>query len=103
MYGTQYYLLDTCTATKTRHKSACEQIGDRMAEHQDPRCNPGGENDVKRRMQLAELPFRRMFELFAGIRASIGLKVKVWIILVHAVLLYGCGAWGLTAALTEKL
>ena len=63
----------------------------------------GEENDVKRRMQLAELAFRRMFGLFAGVGASLVLKVRVWNTLVRPVLLYGCGTWGLTAVLTEKL
>ena len=43
-----------------------------------------------------------MFGLFAGIGASLALKVRVWNALVRPVLLYGCGTWGLTAALTEK-
>ena len=51
-------------------------------------------------MQLADLAFRKMFGLFAGIGASLVLKVRVWNSLV---LLYGCGTWGLTAVLTEKL
>ena len=34
----------------------------------------GEENDVKPRMQLAELAFRRMFGLFAGVGASLVLK-----------------------------
>ena len=38
----------------------------------------GEENDVKRRMQLADLAFCRMFGLFAGIGASLALKVRVW-------------------------
>ena len=54
-------------------------------------------------MQLADLAFRRMFGLFAGIGASLALKVRVWNALVRPVLLYGCGTWGLTAALTKKL
>ena len=54
----------------------------------------GEENDVKRRMQLAELAFRRMFGLFAGVGASLVLKVRVWNTLVRPVLLYGCGTWG---------
>ena len=44
-----------------------------------------------------------MFGLFAGIGASLALKVRVWNALVRPVLLYGCGTWGLTAALTKKL
>lgn len=51
----------------------------------------GEESDVKQRMQLAELAFRRMFGLFAGIGPSLAFKVKVWSTLVHPVLLYGCG------------
>ena len=54
-------------------------------------------------MQLADLAFCRMFGLFAGISASLALKVRVWNALVRPVLLYGCGTWGLTAALTKKL
>ena len=38
----------------------------------------GEENDVKQRMQLADLAFRKMFGLFAGIGASLVLKVRVW-------------------------
>lgn len=49
----------------------------------------GEESDVKQRLQLAELAFRRMFGLFAGIGASLAFKVKVWNTLVRPVLLYG--------------
>ena len=59
--------------------------------------------DVLHRMQLANLAFRRMFSLFAGTGASLELKIRVWDALVRPVLLYGCGTWGLTASLTEKL
>ena len=41
--------------------------------------------------------------MFAGVGASLVLKVRVWNTLVRPVLLYGCGTWGLTAVLTEKL
>ena len=63
----------------------------------------GEEQDVTRRMQLAGLAFRRMFGLFAGVSASLELKIRVWNALVRPVLLYSCGTWGLTATLTEKL
>ena len=63
----------------------------------------GEEQDVTRRMQLAGLAFRRMYGLFAGVGASLELKIRVWNALVRPVLLYGCGTWGLTTSLTEKL
>ena len=47
----------------------------------------GEENDVKRRMQLAELAFRTVFGLLAGIGAPSVLKVRVWNTLVRPVLL----------------
>ena len=62
----------------------------------------GEELDVTRRMQLAGLAFRRMFGLFAGVSASLELKIHVWNALVRPVLRYGCGTWGLNATMTEK-
>ena len=35
--------------------------------------------------------------------ASLELKIYMWNALVRPVLLYGCGTWGLTVSLTEKL
>ena len=63
----------------------------------------GEEQDMTRRMQLAGLAFRRMFGLFVGVSASLELKIRVWNALVRPVLLYGCGTWGLTTTMTEKL
>ena len=63
----------------------------------------GEEQDVTRRMQLTGMAFRRMFSLFAGVGASLELKIRVWNSLVRPVLLYGCGTWGLNATMTEKL
>ena len=51
----------------------------------------GEEQDMTRQMQLADLAFRRMHGLFAGVGASLELKIRVWIALVRPVLLYGCG------------
>ena len=62
----------------------------------------GEEQDVTRRMHLAGLAFWHMFGLFIGVSASLELKICVWNALVRPVLLYGCGTWGLNAAMTEK-
>ena len=74
-----------------------------MAEHQDIGTLLGEENDVIRRMQLAKWTFQKMFWLFAGIRDSLSLKVRLMKTFVYPVLLYECGTWGLTVVLTEKL
>ena len=62
----------------------------------------GEEQDVVHRMQLAGLAFHCV-GLFAGVGASLELKIRVWNALVRPVLLYVCGTWGLTVSLTEKL
>ena len=49
------------------------------------------------------LAFRRMYGLFLRVGALLELKIHVWIALVRPVLLYGCGTWGLSTFLTEKL
>ena len=58
-------------------------------------------------MLLNPLPFlcHRLLGLLANVSATLPLKVRIWNALVCSVhvLLYGCGTWGLTAALTEKL
>ena len=74
-----------------------------MAESEDIRSLLGEEEDVAQSMQLATMAFHRLLGLLANLSASLQLKVRIWNALVHPVLLYGCGTWGLTAALTEKL
>ena len=49
----------------------------------------GEEQDVTRRMQPAGLASRRMYGLFAGVGASLELKIRVWNALIRPVLLYG--------------
>ena len=74
-----------------------------MAESEDIRSLLGEEEDVAQSMQLATMAFHRLLGLLANLSASLQLKVRIWNALVRPVLLYGCGTWGLTAALTEKL
>ena len=53
----------------------------------------GEEQDVHRRMQLANLAFRRMFGLFTKVSASLELKIRVGNALVRPVLFYSCETW----------
>ena len=52
----------------------------------------GEEQDVHRRMQLANLAFRR-FGLFAKVNASLEQKIRVGNALVKQVLFYSCETW----------
>ena len=52
----------------------------------------GGEQDVHRRMQLANLSFRRD-GLFAKVNASLEQKIRVGNALVRQVLFYSCETW----------
>ena len=52
----------------------------------------GGEQDVHRRMQLANLAVRR-FGLFAKVNASLEQKIRVGNALVRQVLFYSCETW----------
>ena len=62
-----------------------------MAEEQYSWCTLGEEQDIHCRMQLANLAFRQMFGLFAGVSASLELKIHVRNALVRPVLLYSSG------------
>ena len=63
----------------------------------------GEEQDVHHRMQFSNLAFWPMFGLFAGVSASLDLKIRLWNRLVRPVLLYGCWTWGLITTMTEIL
>ena len=79
-----------CNAKKTQRVHVCRE-GEKWQQTKTLGAPLGEEQDVARRTQLAGLAFHRMFGFFAGVGASLELKICVWNALVRPVLLYGCG------------
>jgi hypothetical protein len=64
----------------------------------------GVEEDINRRMQLANVCFKDLLTLWKHPhRISECVRIKSYRVIVESVLLYNCGTWALTAVLADKL
>ena len=64
----------------------------------------GVEEDVKKRMQLANVCFNSLKYLWRNhSHVAVNIRIQSYRAFVESVLMYNCGTWALTASLAEKL